>query len=284
MTFAQPPVLSIRGLCVDFPSRHGTFRAVRNVSLEITPGEILGIVGESGAGKSTVGAAITGLLQAISVVPRGDVKLSRFPVAGAGRDIDAAMQWLLEGETEPSSTKPDALIELRGVERVYGVTRSGGMTQGAFKARQNVNLSIRYGEVMGLVGESGSGKSTMARIVAGLNCPSSGQLMFSGKDVYAATVRRTPTHPPSNPNGVPRPLLVPELTNARGRNNHGADGPLWARKRSAPGRTDNAGAPERRWSGVERIGPLSARLLGWPTTADFHSTGFGKPSAVPDLR
>lgn len=382
MTSAQPLVLSIRGLCVDFPGRHGTFHAVRNVSLEIAPGEILGIVGESGAGKSTVGAAITGLLQApgqisagqvrisgdiidardakamqalrgrristifqdpltslnplftierqlvdtirahravsraearaeavrqleavgipeaahrvknwphefsggmrqravialalcsqpeliiadepttaldvtvqaqiltlirklacerrvavmlithnmgvisqvtdrvavmkagevvelddtstvlrhprheysqalISVVPRGDVKLRRFPVAGAGRDIDAAMQWLLEGDTKPSSKQLDPLVELRGVEQVYGVTRSfRGMTQGAFKALQDVNLSIRCGEVMGLVGESGSGKSTMARIVAGLTCPSSGQLMFSGTDVYAAT-------------------------------------------------------------------------------------------------
>ncbi|MCK1624117.1 ABC transporter ATP-binding protein [Bradyrhizobium sp. 160] len=379
---ARPPVLSIRGLSVDFASRHGTFHAVRNVSLEIAPGEILGIVGESGAGKSTVGAAITGLLQApgrisagevrlsgdiidardinamralrgkristifqdpltslnplftierqlvdtirvhralsraearaeavrqleavgipepaqrvknwphefsggmrqravialalcsqpeliiadepttaldvtvqaqilkliqdlarerqvavmlithnmgvisqvtdrvavmrsgeivelndtsavlghprheysqalISVVPPGDVKLNRFPVAGAGRNIDSAMQWLLEEDTQRSSARPEALVELRGVERVYGTTRMfGGFTREVFKALHDVNLDIRYGEVMGLVGESGSGKSTIARIVAGLAPPSSGQLMFDGKDVYAAS-------------------------------------------------------------------------------------------------
>ncbi|SFN92304.1 peptide/nickel transport system ATP-binding protein [Bradyrhizobium sp. Rc3b] len=381
MTSGRPPVLSIRGLCVDFPSRHGTLRAVRDVSLEIAPGEILGIVGESGAGKSTVGAAITGLLQApgqisagevrlsgdiidtrdanamqalrgrristifqdpltslnplftierqlvdtirahralsraearveavrqleavgipepaqrmtnwphefsggmrqravialalcsqpeliiadepttaldvtvqaqilkliqnlarerrvavmlithnmgvisqitdrvavmksgevvelgktstvlsrpcheysqalLSVVPRGDVKLSRFPVAGSARNIDAAMKWLLESNSQHGSGGADALVELRRVNRVFGVPRLfGSVTHGAFKALDNVSLCIRRGEVMGLVGESGSGKSTIAKIVAGLNPPSTGELLFNGEDVYAA--------------------------------------------------------------------------------------------------
>ncbi|GGI34161.1 MULTISPECIES: dipeptide ABC transporter ATP-binding protein [Bradyrhizobium] len=382
-TTAQPCVLSIRGLSVDFPSRHGALQAVCNVSLDIAPGEILGIVGESGAGKSTVGAAITGLLQApghisagevrlsgdiidardvkamralrgkrvstifqdpltslnplftierqlvdtirthlalsrsdarieavrqleavgipeparrvknwphefsggmrqravialalcsqpelivadepttaldvtvqaqilkliknlarerqvgvmlithnmgvisqvtdrvavmrageivelndtaavlgnpcheysqalISVVPRGDIKLHRFPVSGAARNIDAAMQWLLERDMPQSSSQPEALVELRGVERVYGATGMfGGSARRAFKALHDVNLSIRPGEVMGLVGESGSGKSTIARVVAGLARPSSGQLIYGGKDVYAASL------------------------------------------------------------------------------------------------
>ena len=57
------PLLEVRDLCVEFPTRHGTLRALDGVSFDIAAGEILGIVGESGAGKSLTGAAIIGLLE-----------------------------------------------------------------------------------------------------------------------------------------------------------------------------------------------------------------------------
>jgi len=76
-----PPLLAVSGLNVEFPTRHGTLRAVRDVTFEIGPGEILGVVGESGAGKSLTGAAVIGLIDAPGRIASGEIRL-------AGRRID----------------------------------------------------------------------------------------------------------------------------------------------------------------------------------------------------
>ena len=55
-------LLEIVGLDVSFPSQRGTTYAVRDVSINVKPGEVLGVVGESGAGKSTIGNAVINLL------------------------------------------------------------------------------------------------------------------------------------------------------------------------------------------------------------------------------
>ena len=62
MNPSTPPLLEVKNLVVEFPSRRGTLRALDDISFAIAPGEILGVVGESGAGKSLTGAAIIGLL------------------------------------------------------------------------------------------------------------------------------------------------------------------------------------------------------------------------------
>ncbi|HLI13951.1 MAG TPA: ABC transporter ATP-binding protein [Alphaproteobacteria bacterium] len=59
----QPPLLDVRNLRVEFPTRRGTLVAVDDVSFSIAPGEVLGVVGESGAGKSITGSAIIGLIE-----------------------------------------------------------------------------------------------------------------------------------------------------------------------------------------------------------------------------
>jgi peptide/nickel transport system ATP-binding protein len=68
-------MLTIKDLCVKFPSRFGDFTAIEDVDMTIKPGEIHGLVGESGAGKSTVGAAVIGLLQAPGYVADGTLTL-----------------------------------------------------------------------------------------------------------------------------------------------------------------------------------------------------------------
>ena len=74
-------LLDIRNLRVEFPSRRGSLVAVDDVSLAVEPGDILGVVGESGAGKSTVGNAVIGLLEPPGKMTAGEVRF-------AGRRID----------------------------------------------------------------------------------------------------------------------------------------------------------------------------------------------------
>ena len=82
---AKSSLLQVRNLRVDFPTRRGTLVAVDDVSFEIKAGEVLGVVGESGAGKSLTGAAIIGLLEPPGRISEGEVRL-------AGKRIDNLSQ------------------------------------------------------------------------------------------------------------------------------------------------------------------------------------------------
>ena len=68
--------LQVKNLIVEFPGRHGTLRALDDISFDIAPGEILGVVGESGAGKSLTGAAIIGLLEPPGRIAGGQILLN----------------------------------------------------------------------------------------------------------------------------------------------------------------------------------------------------------------
>ncbi len=74
------PLLSIRDLCVDYVTDTGPVRAVDGLSLDVAPGEILGIAGESGSGKSTLAQALLRTLQPPAVIRRGTVTFE-------GRDL-----------------------------------------------------------------------------------------------------------------------------------------------------------------------------------------------------
>jgi peptide/nickel transport system ATP-binding protein len=87
------PVLSVRDLTVEFVTRRGRLRALDKVSFDVARGEVLGVVGESGAGKSVTGAAIIGLIDPPGRIAGGEVVLS-------GRRID--------------NLPPDAMRKVRG--------------------------------------------------------------------------------------------------------------------------------------------------------------------------
>ena len=70
------PILSIRDLTVEIPTRHGILRPVDGVSYDIAPGEILGVVGESGAGKSMAGNAVIGLLSPPARIAKGEIHVN----------------------------------------------------------------------------------------------------------------------------------------------------------------------------------------------------------------
>jgi peptide/nickel transport system ATP-binding protein len=95
------PLLQVRNLRVEFPTRRGTLLAVDDISFSIAPGEVLGVVGESGAGKSLTGAAVIGLLEPPGRIARGEVKLAGLRIDNLppeemrkvrGREIGAIFQ------------------------------------------------------------------------------------------------------------------------------------------------------------------------------------------------
>lgn len=80
---ATQPVLSLRDVSITYPKRGRVpaFTAAKNISLDIYPGEILGLVGESGSGKTTIGRAAIGLLP----ISQGSIKLIGEEIGGASQ-------------------------------------------------------------------------------------------------------------------------------------------------------------------------------------------------------
>ncbi|MFM6975069.1 MAG: ABC transporter ATP-binding protein [Agromyces sp.] len=83
------------------------------------------------------------------------------------------------------------LLEVTDLKMHYPVKSHGviSRTVGHVKAVDGVSFSINAGEVLGLVGESGSGKTTTGRLITRLERPTSGQILFEGKDITTASER-----------------------------------------------------------------------------------------------
>lgn len=163
--FPGAPLLDVRNLQVEYLTSQGPVRAVDGVSFQIHPGEVLGLAGESGSGKSTVAHAITRILHPPAVITGGDVRfrdrdvlamnddeLSRFrwrdvsmvfqsamnalnPVMTIGDQIIDTIQAHEEVPQREARERAAALLDVVGIESrrldAYPHQLSGGMRQRA---------------------------------------------------------------------------------------------------------------------------------------------------------
>jgi oligopeptide/dipeptide ABC transporter ATP-binding protein len=88
--------------------------------------------------------------------------------------------------TSPSpgpGTDHDALLRLEGVKKYFPILNEWKRRTGWLRALDDVTLSVRKGEILGIVGESGCGKSTLGKTVMGIHPPSAGKIVFEGNEI-----------------------------------------------------------------------------------------------------
>lgn len=84
----------------------------------------------------------------------------------------------------------DPILELKNISKTFLLKKSGfGFGSEKLHAVQNVNLSVYPGETLGLVGESGCGKSTLGKIILRLLEPTTGEIIYKGKNVHDISSR-----------------------------------------------------------------------------------------------
>lgn len=137
-------MLEIRDLCVDYLTSAGTKRAVDTVSFDIDQGEVLGLAGESGSGKSTIAQAILRILRPPGVVASGRVLWNGSDVLGMDAETLRSFRWeqiAMVFQSAMSSLNPVMTIgdQIADTLRAHGV-RDRGL------------ISTRISELLELVG------------------------------------------------------------------------------------------------------------------------------------
>ena len=129
------PLLQIDHLRIEFALRQGTEVAVDDLSLSLEPGEILGLVGESGAGKSTVGNGVIDLVAPPGYVAGGDVQLDGRRISGLDEESMRALRGAEIGfifQDPMTSLNPVLTVETQLVETLLA---NGGIDEAAARAR-----------------------------------------------------------------------------------------------------------------------------------------------------
>ena len=120
-------ILQIRDLSVGYASRRTVGLAVTNVDLDVEKGEILGLVGESGCGKTTIAVALLGLIEPPGVIQSGSAQLMQ----DNGKSIDLV------------NIKPDLLRQIRWKEIAYIPQGSMSALNPVLRVRQQMTDTLR---------------------------------------------------------------------------------------------------------------------------------------------
>jgi len=128
-------LLSVNDLCVQFPTRRGIVEAARNITIEVKPGEVLGLVGESGAGKSTIGNAVVNLLEKPGRVTSGSILFQGQNL----RELDDDAMRKVRGDKigmifQDPQTSLNPLLRI-GEQLVETIRKSLGMSESKAKDR-----------------------------------------------------------------------------------------------------------------------------------------------------
>src|SRR5579871_4557855 len=148
---ATRPVLSVRDLMVDFVQDTGTIRALQGVSLDLHPGRVLGVVGESGCGKSVTARAILRLLDRTGRIESGQVLLD--PGSPQQQDLTA-----LDGEGEAMSAVRGGRIGLIFQEPMSALSMHytvGNQIIEAIRARGRISKAAAHERAVTLLQEVG---------------------------------------------------------------------------------------------------------------------------------
>jgi peptide/nickel transport system ATP-binding protein len=144
------PLLEVRDLCVDYVGAFGEVRAVDRVSFTIEQGEVLGLAGESGSGKSTIAQAIIRILQPPAVITGGTILLR-------GRDVLS----MTDAELRAMRWRDVALVMQSAISALNPVLAVGEQIIDAIRAHRNVDRRVARERAAHLLDRVGVGAARL---------------------------------------------------------------------------------------------------------------------------